>query len=156
MARRAVLAVGIVIAAAALPMAVVVPATSAKPGTLKLKGVVVGRTVSKGVPLITVSVREGSKEVGKLHIASADCGGLICQRGGTAKLKVGSIRRKAKLFLRWTYSGPGDACAVGAPTCKSSKSGTGTITRGSRSEAIRVNTSRIPTTKGSHFGIVLG
>jgi hypothetical protein len=136
---------------------VAAPAASAKPKKITLKGTVVGHATNKfGVGLTIVSVAQGAKRVGKLEIGAASCAGLICQSGGTANLKVGKITGNASLLLRWTYSGPGAACAIGAPTCKPSKYGIGKIMQGSTTEAIRVNTSKIPTTNGSSFGIVLG
>jgi hypothetical protein len=145
----------VVLAAAAL--LVLVPATSAKPKLIKLKGEVLANGTTVGSGQTVVSLREGSKKVGKLSIGSPSCGGTLCESGGTANLKIGKITGKAQLSLHFKVGG-GTKCALGVKgACKPPKYGTGKITRNGVAEAIRVNTgdpSKLPV--GGHFGVVLG
>ncbi len=109
-----------------------------------------------------VSVRKGSKRVGKLVVGSADCGGHLCQAGGRANLTIGAIKGKALLSL--SFHSTGDGCSAGLPTCHPPKFGSGKVyivlksggmKIGVKSEPIRVNVGIIPTTNGSKFVIVL-
>ncbi len=133
------------------------PVVGAKGSKIKLKGVVVGHTVSGRGSFTIVSVRMGSKKVGKLSIGSSSCAGLECNSPGTANLKIGKVKGKATLSLHFKGRG-GTACLIGTKgACKPAKYGTGKISNASGNEAIRVNTgnpSKVP--KGGHFGVVLG
>ncbi len=159
----AVVTVAVLVAAAAFA-----PAAGAK---VKLTGVVAGQEMvvlpngpfagSKQKATI-VSVRKGSKRVGRLVVGSTDCGGNLCQSGGRANLTIGSVKGDALLSLDFRSTG---GCFAQLPTCRPAKFGSGKvyivlksggIKVGVKSENIRVDVGKVPTTNGSKFGLVLG
>jgi hypothetical protein len=118
---------------------------------IKLKGVLTGHKEVGGVQTSIVAVTEGKKKVGKLLVGEGSCtsSGSQCSRTGTANLKVGKIKSKARLRLNWNSHG----CSINGCT-HPAKYATGKITQGSKAEAIRVNTPSIE--NGQPFTILLG
>jgi hypothetical protein len=123
----------------------------AKAKQIKLQGVVTGHKIVGGVQTSIVAVSEGKKMVGKLLVGGGSCtpSASLCFRTGTANLKVGKIKGKARLRLNWNSHG----CSI--HSCMHyAQYATGTITQGSKTEAIRVDTPSIE--NGKPFAIVLG
>jgi hypothetical protein len=138
------------------------PLAQAQPKRIKLTATVTGsKTFRKGnLPeeRTVISVKQGSKKVGSMSIGKAsDCAGPQCQKGGAAKLGVGTIKGNASLTLTFVFSTTPAGCVLGPPGCstKPPKYGSGWLRHGGHSEGVRVNTGEIPTKKGSKFGIVL-
>jgi hypothetical protein len=63
--------------------------------------------------------------VGKLVVGSTDCGGKLCQAGGTADLTIAAVKGKALLSLDFHSTGTG--CSAGLPTCHPPTFGSGKV-----------------------------
>lgn len=122
---------------------------------VKLTGVVTGvktpRSGFGGEKAAVISVRQRTHKKGTLLASTQpNCGGVICQVQAQASLSVGPVKSKTHFYLTFKSAGCGlNGCSSPA------KFGQGVLTSGQRAETLRVNVGRIPTTRGSKFGIVL-
>lgn len=145
--------IGLLVALAAL---VAAPVASAKRKHLKLTAVVTGQKLESVMgfksKVTLYSVKQGSKKVGTLTVNPGSCAGNTCPESGTANLKVGKVKGKAKLKTTTLFTG----CPPCSPPIPIKfKSNFGKIFNAKHgSEAIRVN-GKFPRTKGSKVTFVL-
>jgi hypothetical protein len=152
----------LLLAASALCLLLLVPtpATQAKPKKIRLTG-----TVTKLVPVSTpeaalgeasvVTLKQGSKKVGKMVAYFAGSAGRQSVFAGTIKLTVGSVRGKHS--VRFIFETTGNYCPVCSPPTYGTepKSATSAIGSGGVIENVVVRSSGIPRTIGSKFGMLL-
>jgi hypothetical protein len=132
------------------------PASQAKPEKIKLTGIVTGLVpVSKPEAAFgeasAVTLKQGSKKVGKLVAFFEGSAGRQSVFAGTIKLTVGSVRGKHN--VRFIFETTGNYCPACSPPVYGTEPKFGKAELGS--EMIVVHGSGIPSTVGSKFGVVL-
>jgi hypothetical protein len=113
----------------------------------KLAGVVTNAHAgTTNGPAEYISVRQGSKKVGTMLIESPICDINTCTSAGRADLKVGKLRGRLKLRLKFS--------SKGIPP-KPPKFGLGKVYNSHGSESFRVNTGTLPRNQGGRFAFTL-
>jgi hypothetical protein len=139
------------IVALALLAVVSAPMANAKGKTVtkhaKLTGVVTNAHAgTTNGPAEYISVRQGSKKVGTMLIESPLCAINSCASAGRADLKVGKLRGRLKLRLKFSFKG--------IPP-KPPKFGLGEVYNSHGSETFRVNVGSLPRNQGGRFTFTL-
>ncbi len=97
----------IIFAGGLVGSSIAVSPVSAQANQIKLTAVVVAKNDSLPGGATIISLREGSKIVGKFAIGSGPCALNECHEGGSGKLSVGKLKGKLKLHVKFSVEWSG-------------------------------------------------